>query len=56
MTGKTPSKEKPSATARAEAERVARQAREAAALRENLRKRKQQMRAREKPDQTEGST
>jgi hypothetical protein len=56
MTEKPPNKPKPAATARADAERAARQAREAAALRENLRKRKQQARAREKPDQTAGST
>ena len=40
----------PAATPRAEAEAAARKAREAAALRENLRRRKEQARAREKPD------
>jgi len=62
MDSKKPAKTPPDATARATRERQARQEREAAALRENLRKRKQQSRARaqEKPDQadnqTEGST
>ena len=40
----------PAATPRAEAEAAARKAREAAALRENLRRRKEQARAREMPD------
>jgi len=57
MTEKPRDKAKPDTTSRAEAERIARQEREAAALRENLRKRKAQARAREKPDdQTAGST
>ena len=54
MTDKPSDKAKPEPTARAEAERAARQEREAAALRENLRKRKAQARAREKPDHTKG--
>ena len=40
-------KQKPDMTSRAEAEKLARQEREAAALRENLRKRKAQARARQ---------
>ena len=61
-----PPREKPlpTPTARAEAARVARLEREARALRENLRKRKEQARQRDmptekpekNPDQTEGST
>ncbi|RBM08531.1 hypothetical protein [Novacetimonas cocois] len=39
-------------SARAEASRLARQQREAQALRDNLRRRKQQMRARATPDTT----
>ena len=39
----------PATTPRAEAEAAARKAREAAALRENLRRRKEQARAREAP-------
>jgi hypothetical protein len=46
--GKTPdTKPKPDVTKRGETERLARQTREAAALRENLHKRKEQARARE---------
>jgi hypothetical protein len=44
----------PAATPRAEAEAAARKAREGAALRENLRRRKEQARAREADDSTEG--
>lgn len=40
-------KDKPRAGAKAEADRIERQAREAAALRENLRRRKEQARSRE---------
>jgi hypothetical protein len=45
----------PDTTKRAETERLARQAREAAALRENLRKRKEQARARD-PQASQGSS
>ena len=49
--------EKPHAGAKAEAEQAARRAREAAALRENLRRRKEQARAREAPSSAaEGDT
>ena len=47
-------KPKPDVTKRGEAERLARQEREAAALRENLRKRKEQARARDQNEKTEG--
>ncbi len=43
---------KPRMSARAEAEHAARLAREAAALRENLRRRKAQVRAREEKDES----
>lgn len=43
------SRPRPAATPRAEAEAAARKAREAAALRENLRRRKEQARARDAP-------
>jgi len=47
-------KPKPDVTKRGEAERLARQEREAAALRENLRKRKEQARARDQNEKIEG--
>jgi hypothetical protein len=47
MDTKPPTKSHPAATARAQAEAEVRRKREAAALRENLRKRKEQARARD---------
>ena len=49
MSGSEREKPQPQLTPRAEADRVAREAREAAALRTNLLRRKEQARARETP-------